>query len=118
MPKQKKVGIEEYIPSGFYRQAFPKLYMVFKTGYSLGVYGCSGEYFIAILINGENVISFVFHGMYGTETRIMHHIESFGYQWRNVRCDWGKLTRSDVSCFNLSEYQAIDYITKLCTPKI
>jgi len=46
-----------------------KKFINLKVGYTSGIYGCSGEYFTLIVINGEDIQGFNYEGMYGVEGR-------------------------------------------------
>jgi hypothetical protein len=51
-----------------------KLYTTIKTGYTAGIYGCSGEYFTTTIITqnkkGLDTRIIHFQGMYGAENRV------------------------------------------------
>lgn len=56
-----------------------KAFTTIKIGYTAGVYGCSGEYFTTIVIDGEEHHSFTFSGMYGAEERIARTLKDLGF---------------------------------------
>jgi hypothetical protein len=93
-----------------------KLYTTIKTGYTAGIYGCSGEYFTTTIIDtdkeGKLFTDIIHHeGMYGSEQRINSLLEEKGYKYIHTSCSYGKLTRKDIpSKWYMSEYTAIDYI--------
>lgn len=93
-----------------------KIYTTIKTGYTAGVYGCTGEYFTTTLIDTDkdgklytNILHF--EGMYGVEQRINNLLEEKGYKYIHSNCSYGKLTRKDIpKNWYKSEYEAIEYI--------
>ena len=88
-----------------------KQYTTIKTGYTAGVYGCSGEYFTTIYTNGSKHGSFRFEGMYGTEERINRVMEDKGYKGFYSGASYGRMTRSDIpKQAYMGEYEAIEYI--------
>ena len=58
-----------------------KKYTTIKTGYSSGVYGCSGEYFTTIVINGDKTDFFHHKGLYGSEERVNQALKDKGYEF-------------------------------------
>lgn len=86
-----------------------KYFTVNKVGYSLGVYGCSGEYFICVYITPKLQGSFHFQGMYGAEERVESAMKDKGFEYFYTPNRFGKLTGSDKKGF-ISEYEAIDLI--------
>jgi hypothetical protein len=89
-----------------------KFFTITKTGYTAGVYGCSGEYFTCIICNDENITGFAFYGLYGAEERIKAIIEDMGYNFRYVRSYYGQLKQKDGKG-SMKESEAITYIEKL-----
>ena len=90
-----------------------KKYTTIKTGYTAGIYGCSGEYFTCLIENGDKSRSIHFKGMYGAEDRVNAVLNDAGYKhvWSN--CNYGQLRRKDIFPGTLSEYKAIDEIKKI-----
>jgi len=87
-----------------------KQFTTIKIGYSVGVYGCTGEYFTTIYRNGGKTGSFSFGGMYGAKERINREMEKKGYKIYYVPSFYGKMTRKDRTKYIMSEYSAIKYI--------
>jgi len=92
-----------------------KVYTIFKVGYSRGIYGCTGEYFQAVLFNdmaeeNDKVKGFAFYGLYGAEERVGRALEDSGYiaKWI-LTGNFGQLKGDERKRF-MSEHQAIDYI--------
>lgn len=86
-----------------------KQFTTIKVGYSSGSYGCSGEYFITIVLNGSKHDSFKFNGLYGAEERIATVLKEKGYQEFYTPSQYGQLKGEDRK-FSMSEYTAIEYI--------
>jgi hypothetical protein len=90
-----------------------KQFTTIKTGYTAGVYGCSGEYFTTIYTNGSKNGSFRFYGMYGAEERIAQAMKQKGYKEFYVGSFYGRMTRNDIpNKAYKSENQAIEYIKR------
>ena len=89
-----------------------KQYTTIKIGYSVGIYGCSNEYFTTIAINGKKTNSFSFYGMYGAEERINRAMEAKGYKGFYTQSHYGKMVRKDSIGIKQSEYMAINYINR------
>jgi hypothetical protein len=89
-----------------------KQYTTIKIGYSVGVYGCSNEFFTTIYINGSKNGSFSFYGMYGAEERINRAMEAKGYKGFYTQSHYGRMVREDSRCIKQSEYMAINYINR------
>ena len=89
-----------------------KIFTTLKVGYTSGIYGCSGEYFNTIIINGEKMTNILFYGLYGTDSRINAALEAKGYHYKPLLNVFGKMLLKNTKFF-ISEYQAIAKIEKL-----
>lgn len=87
-----------------------KWYTIIKIGYSVGVYGCSGEYFTVVWYDGETPNSQSFYGMYGAEERIGHIFKDAGYSEKYTQSFYGRMTRKDLTKNCVSEYQVIEML--------
>jgi len=86
-----------------------KQFSIIKIGYTAGIYGCSGEYFTCITVNGKGTNSFIFEGLYGAESRVAEILKERGYTEKWVNSLYGKLTRKDIpKKAVISEYEAVD----------
>lgn len=81
-----------------------KYFGITKTGYTAGVYGCSGEYFTCIYTTDKGLKSFKFNGMYGAEERVSKMMKDRGFQDSYIQSDYGKMTRKDIMKNSYSEY--------------
>lgn len=85
-------------------------------GYSCGVYGCSNEYFTAIIVNTEErdpMSGVPFKGLYGAEYRIAEVLKAKGYeQYYTASGDFGRMSAREVSSRFWNETEAIEYINK------
>ena len=93
-----------------------KVATIIKTGYSSGIYGCSGEYFTCIFTSknaSKGLMSFKFNGMYGVEDRVAEAMRNKGYTMAYCQADYGKLTRKDIMKNNYSEHIVINNIDEL-----
>lgn len=70
-----------------------KFFTISKVGYSSGVYGCSGEYFLCVFVDDDGMNSFHFSGMYGEESRMKAFFKERGYQFVYSGNMFGKMTR-------------------------
>lgn len=86
-----------------------KHFTITKVGYSTGIYGCSGEYFVCVYVTPKKQGAFHFKGMYGAEERIEKVMLDKGFRFFYVPSRFGKLTGTDKNGF-MPEYEAIDYI--------
>lgn len=66
-----------------------KQFITLKVGYSRGIYGCSDEYFTTIIINGDDIKSISYSGLYGSEERINAILKDSGYKQKHVPSDYG-----------------------------
>jgi hypothetical protein len=57
-----------------------KLFTIIKTGYSSGIYGCSNEYFTAIVIKDDITSSYMFRGLYGEDERMKSLLVEQGFK--------------------------------------
>jgi hypothetical protein len=73
-----------------------RLFITIKTGYTAGVYGCSGEYFTTILINKAATTAVKWNGMYGAEYRIAEYLKSKGYAEVYASAEYGQLKQRDI----------------------
>jgi len=88
-----------------------KSFTTLKVGYTAGIYGCSGEYFTTIIINGSKKRSINHYGLYGSEERVSQALKARGYTEFYTPSNYGRLVRSDIpKNLHKSEGQAIDYI--------
>lgn len=74
-----------------------KMFSIFKTGYTSGNTGCTGEYFTAIIINDDVVNSYAFQAMYTNGQDIRAYLKGEGYKEFYTSSNWGKLTRKDIT---------------------
>ena len=89
-----------------------KTYTIIKVGYSSGVYGCSGEYFQAIIIKDDEMLGICFVGMYGVESRISGALKKKGYIEKYIKSGgYGKIT-GEMKKYAISENEAIEEIEK------
>jgi hypothetical protein len=86
-----------------------KLFTTIKIGYSKGIYGCSGEYFITVFTYKKGLRSFKFKGLYGAEERVNAVMQKKGYKDFYNGVAYGKLSGEDKNFF-WTENQAIDFI--------
>ena len=89
-----------------------KQYTTIKVGYSVGVYGCSGEYFVTLYSDKKGNHSIHHEGLYGSEERINAVLETAGYKKYYTPSRFGKLTGEDKKGF-LSEYSAVNELKKI-----
>lgn len=85
-----------------------KTFTTIKIGYTAGIYGCSGEYFNTIIIDGDNIDNFYYSGMYGAEERVAQELKALGFKEVYTPSFYGQLKRNDIpkGRFN-SEYITI-----------
>lgn len=83
-----------------------------KVGYTAGVYGCSGEYFTTVIIDGSDTYTLNFSGMYGAEERISSALKALGYESFYTPSNFGKMVRNDTRMFK-NEYAALEYLPEL-----
>jgi len=86
-----------------------KQFTIIKVGYSHGYYGCSGEYFIAIIINGSKNESIRFNGLYGAEERVAGSLKKKGYREFYTPSQYGQL-KGEERKYSMGEHSAIEYI--------
>lgn len=89
-----------------------KQFTTIKVGYTHGIYGCSGEYFTTIIINGSKHASINHYGLYGSEERVNQALKAKGYKEFYTPSDYGKMTKKEVWKGFMSENEAIDKIKK------
>ena len=86
-----------------------RLHTIIKTGYTAGSYGCSGEYFTLILINGNKTSSIKFNGLYGAEERVRAYLDKKGYKFFYTNAEYGQLKSREIhKATNYSEYELIN----------
>lgn len=86
-----------------------KMATIIKTGYTAGVYGCSGEYFTLIAINGKKHSAIKFNGLYGAEERVARELEKYGYNFFYTSGEYGRLNSREIhKPTNYSEYDLIE----------
>lgn len=86
-----------------------RLFTIIKTGYTAGQYGCSGEYFTLIMINGKNTSSIKFNGLYGAEQRVEQYLKDKGYKFFYTQAEYGRLSTREIhKPTNYSEYDLIN----------
>ena len=78
-----------------------KKYTTIKVGYTAGVYGCSGEYFTTIIIDGDKHTSICHYGMYGSEERVNQALNDLGYSQFYTPSDYGKMAKKDLSLIHI-----------------
>jgi hypothetical protein len=87
-----------------------KTFTIIKVGYSSGIYGCSSEYFQAVIIKDGELSGLPFQGLYGTQERIAAELKTKGYEQKHIQSGtYGKITGKDKN-FALYEEQAIEQI--------
>ena len=86
-----------------------KMFSTIKVDYSRGIYGCSGEYFFSILVDGDKMDCLKFSGMYGADDRINSALKVKGYSEHYISSDFGKMVREDYRRF-IGEYEALEWI--------
>jgi len=94
-----------------------KLFINQKIGYTVGVYGCSGEQFQLIVIDtsyetpAECVI---YNGLYGHEHRISEAMKKKGFTQLYIGLGnmYGKLKKQDVKPA-MNETEVLEYISKM-----
>lgn len=99
-----------------------KTFTILKVGYSVGVYGCSNEFFTCIytstprekkIYNVSGLSSFSFKGMYGVEERIKEVMKEKGFKESYCPSNFGQLKGEDKYWIGFkSENQAIEYIKR------
>lgn len=84
-----------------------KSFTIIKVGYTVGIYGCSGEYFNCIIDDKQSIF---FHGMYGAEQRIADALKAKGYKEIYTQSIYGQLKRKDIPKNRfISEYDVLKY---------
>ena len=87
-----------------------KTFTTLKVGYTVGIYGCSNEYFNTIIINGAKVFNILHKGMYGSDDRINRLLKDKGFNEVYLCNDFGKMTAKEVNKMFKTEYEAIEMI--------
>jgi len=68
------------------------IYILNKVGYSVGVYGCSGEYFtLTIIKDSEDYKTINFSGLFGCEYRVIELLKNKGYKNISTYHNYGQL---------------------------
>ena len=86
-----------------------KSFAITKVGYSAGVYGCSGEYFLIIYTKDGELKSMCLNGMYGSEDRVADEFIKLGYKKNYIWNDYSQCKSRDMKSFE-SEYIIINKI--------
>ena len=86
-----------------------KLFSIIKTGYSAGSYGCSAEYFTAVIITENDQRAVLFRGLYGSEHRVADVLKQAGYTEFYMPAVYGKLPTKDGQRA-VSEKEAIEEV--------
>lgn len=93
-----------------------KIFTITKTGYTTGIYGCTGEYFTLnyTYINkttGDLEMNFFhFQGMYWADERVREAMENKKFRYQYSNANYGKLVKKDIYPNTMDEYEAIEYI--------
>lgn len=87
-----------------------KQFVITKTGYSAGVYGCSAEYFTCVIVNSKGISGFRFYGMYGAEERVSRALVDKGYEPRYVGSEYGKVLYREGTKYSKTEKQALEEV--------
>lgn len=83
------------------------IYILNKVGYSVGAYGCSGEYFtLTIIKDSEDYRTINFTGLYGSEDRVVEPLKNKGYKDISSYHNYGQLKGEDRKGFK-SERDAL-----------
>lgn len=90
-----------------------KQFITLKVGYTVGIYGCSGEYFNTIIIDKDKISQITYRGMYGADERINRALNEKGYKQVYLNTDYGKMTKKDISPIFVSENEALETINNL-----
>jgi len=90
-----------------------KKFSTIKVGYTAGVYGCSGEYFLTIIMRDTEMFHVYHYGMYGSEERVNAVLKNAGYEEYYISSWYGKMTKKDVGKRFLSEYTAIEEVKNI-----
>lgn len=86
-----------------------KYFAITKIGYTAGVYGNSGEQFLAIWTDKDGLKSYAFEGQYGVEDRVADVFKEKGYKQTYIGDRYGRMTRNEVKRMGFNEeYRAID----------
>ena len=88
------------------------IFTTIKIGYSTGVYGCTGEYFVTIIIKDGEMFQVHHNGLYGSAERINMMLKDAGYTEKYIRSFFGKMTRDDYRGIP-SEYDAIEEVKSI-----
>lgn len=90
-----------------------KTFITLKVGYTKGIYGCSGEYFNTIIINGKEISYIPHYGLYGSEDRINHALKDKGYTEKYIPNDFGLMKQREIWKGFMSEQEALEEIKLL-----
>lgn len=93
-----------------------KHFIIIKTGYSSGVYGCSAEYFTLVIYDPEHdwkMIPINFQGMYGAEYRVAEYLNKAGLigHGQAFSSNYGKVPLRNTRGFN--EHSMLEELKKL-----
>lgn len=87
-----------------------KQFSTIKIGYTSGIYGCSGEYFVTIITRGKKTFHVYHYGMYGSDYRVNAPLKSAGYNEYYIGSWFGKMKQKDIGRCFLHEDAAIEEI--------
>jgi len=68
-----------------------KKFGIIKVGYSCGIYGCTNEFFNCIYINGDEMNSFGFKGLYGVENEVERMLKEKGFEFTYIPTQYGQI---------------------------
>lgn len=93
-----------------------KHFIIIKTGYSSGVYGCTAEYFTLIIYDPSHswvLVPYYFYGMYGAEHRVAEYLHQAGLKGYSgsYSADYGKVPYREKRGMN--EHAMIEELKKL-----
>ena len=89
-----------------------KFFAITKIGYTSGIYGCSGEQFLAIWTSKEGLKSYAFEGLYGAGERVSRLFLDKKYKTNYIGNRYGQMTRQEAKYFK-SEYIALKELKEL-----
>lgn len=94
------------------QSATAKTFTIIKTGYSAGIYGCSGEYF-KLLYDGDDgkLKSLDFWGLYGTEQRVAQHLRDKGWVFEWANSHYGKVPARHFQKTHMDEKEILQAIS-------
>ena len=91
-----------------------KYFSITKIGYTSGVYGCTGEYFLVAVYNGDKEPQHcILEGLYGEDQRAAGVLQDAGYKQVYTSVPYGKLTRKDLKPYTTRYANSVIELTKL-----